>query len=59
MNDKWKPDKKVAGGALAIGVPGGVIVAWALGQFGLVVPPEVAAAIGSFVSAIAAYFLPN
>ena len=59
MNDKWKPDKKVAGGALGIGVPAGLIVTWILGEFGLVIPPEVAVAMGGFISTIAAYFLPS
>ena len=36
--------------ATAGGIPLGVIVAWVLGQFGLDVSPEVAAAFGGFFS---------
>jgi putative flippase GtrA len=54
------PDKKVSVGAAAIGVPGGVIIAWILSDLvGLTIPAEVASAMGSLISAIAAYFVPN
>ncbi len=54
------PDRKVAIGAGAIGLPLGVIIVWALQEFtGVVVPAEIGAAIGSLISAIAAYFVPN
>ncbi len=54
------PDRKVAIGAGAIGLPVGVIITWALQEFaGVVVPAEVGAAIGSLASVIAAYLLPN
>lgn len=53
------PDRKVSVGAVAIGVPAGIVAAWAIGLTGVVVPAEVAAAIGSLISAIAAYFVPN
>ena len=53
-----KPDRKVGLGT-AIGVPAGIIAAWAIGLTGVVVPPEVAAALGSFVTGFIAYFVPN
>ncbi len=54
------PDRKVAVGAGAIGLPVGVIVAWSIQEFtGVVVPAEVGAAIGSLASIMAAYFVPN
>ena len=54
-----KPDRKVGLGALAIGVPAGIILAWLIGLTGVEVPTEVAAAMGGIVSAIAAYIVPN
>ncbi|KKK85352.1 hypothetical protein LCGC14_2774150, partial [marine sediment metagenome] len=46
-----KPDRKVGLGALAIGVPTGIVLAWVIGLTGVVVPAEVAAAMGGIVSA--------
>ena len=54
-----KPERNVAVGALAIGIPAGIIVAWIIGLFGVEVPQEVAAAMGGIISAVAAYFVPN
>lgn len=56
---EWVPEQKVSIGAAAIGIPLGVVVAYIMEQFGLEVPPTVASAIGSLVSALAAYFVPN
>lgn len=55
----WKPDKKVGVGAGAIGIPAGIIIAWALTEFaGVDVPETVAVAFGGVVSFLAAYLLP-
>lgn len=54
-----RPETKIWAGAGAIGVPAGVIVAWLLGQFGIDMPPEVAAAVGSVVSMVSGYLVPN
>lgn len=56
---EWVPDRKVSVGAGAIGLPAGIIVTYVLQQMGLEVPAEVGAAIGSLLSAIAAYFVPS
>ena len=53
-----KPDRKVGLGVI-IGVPLGVIVAWGIGLTGVVVPPEVAAALGAFVTGVITYFVPS
>ena len=53
-----KPDRKVGLGT-TIGIPLGMIAAWAIGLTGVVVPPEVAAAIGATITGIIAYFIPN
>ncbi len=54
-----KPDRKIGLGALAIGVPTGIVLAWVIGLTGVEVPAEVAAAMGGIVSAVAAYFTSN
>ena len=54
-----KPDRKIGLGALAIGVPAGIVLAWAVGLTGIEVPAEVATAMGGLVSAVAAYFTRN
>jgi len=54
-----QPDRKVSVGAVAIGVPAGVIVAWLIGLTGVEVPPPVASAMGGLISAVVAYFVPN
>ncbi len=54
-----KPDRKIGLGALAIGVPVGIVLAWTVGLTGIDVPAEVATAMGGIVSAIAAYFIRN
>lgn len=57
---EWKPSRKVGGGALAIGVPAGVVIAWALTEFaGVNVGEPVAAAFGGLVSGICAYLIPE
>jgi len=48
------PTRKVARG-VAIGVPGAVIAVWIAKQFGLEMPPEVAAAFGGFISQLISY----
>lgn len=59
MSD-WTVDKKVGLGAGAIGVPAGVIIAWALTEFaGVDVPETVAVAFGGFISTLAAYLVPE
>ena len=55
----WTPDRKVSIGAGAIGVPLGIVVTFALQEFGIEVPAEVGAAIGSLLSTLAAYFVPS
>jgi len=55
----WVPDAKVSVGAAAIGLPVGIIIAFILGQFGIEVPGEVGAAIGTLASTVAAYFVPS
>ncbi len=54
-----KPDRKVGLGALAIGVPAGMILAWVVGLTGIEVPAEIATAMGGLVSAVDAYFISN
>lgn len=55
-----RPDRKVGLGAGAIGVPAGVVIAWALTEFaGVDVPETVATAFGGVVSFAAAYLLPE
>lgn len=54
-----RPDRKVLTGAVGIGIPSGVILAWAIGLTGIEVPAEVATAFGGLISAIAAYFVPQ
>ena len=54
-----KPDRKIGLGALGIGIPAGIVLAWAVGLTGIDVPAEVATAMGGLVSAIAAYFTRN
>ena len=48
-----KPDRKVA----AAGVAGSVttVVVWAAGQAGVVIPPEVAAAVATIIAFAAGY----
>jgi len=59
MNEKWKPERKV-GGAAAIGLPLGVITAWAfVAATGIEVPATVATAWGSLLTAVLAYVIPN
>ncbi len=55
---KLKPDRKVGLGT-TLGIPLGMIVAWAIGLTGVVVPPEIAAALGAVVTGLIAYFVPN
>ncbi len=52
------PDRKVGLGT-AIGLPIGMIVAWAVGLTGIVVPPEIGAAIGAVTTGVISYFVPN
>lgn len=54
----WKPERKI-GYAAAVGTPAGVILAWVIGLTGVVVPPEVAAALGALVAALVGYWVPN
>ncbi len=54
-----KPDRKIRRGALAVGIPAGMILAWAVGLTGIDVPAEIATAMGGLVSAVAAYFTSN
>ena len=53
-----KPDRKVGLGT-ALGIPAGIIAAWAVGLTGVVVPPEVAAAFGAVITGVIAYFVSN
>lgn len=46
---------KVAAGG-AIGTPLGVVLVWVLGQFGVEMPAEVAAALGTVVGAVVGWF---
>lgn len=55
------PTRKVTGGAI-IGIPGGIILVWVLEKFilppnAVPIPGEVASAMGSLLSVIAAYFV--
>ena len=52
------PDRKVGLGT-AVGVPLGIVAAWAIGLTGVVVPPEVAAALGAVATGVVSYFVPN
>ena len=54
-----KPDRKIGLGALAIGVPTGIVLAWVISLTGIEVPSEVASAMGGIVAAVAAYFTSN
>ena len=54
-----KPERSVAVGGLAIGIPAGILLAWVVGLFGIEVPAEVAVAMGGLISAIATHFVPN
>jgi ABC-type enterobactin transport system permease subunit len=61
MNDPLKPTRHampsnavLVGGT--VGAPTAVILAWILQTAGLVVPAEVAAALGAVVTAIVSYF---
>lgn len=59
-DNNWVPNRKVAVGAAGIGVPAGIVIAWALKEFfGIVMEQEVAAAMGSLISTFAAYWIPN
>ncbi len=55
MNPELKPQRKVTaaglGGAIAI------VAVWTAGQFGLEVPPEVAAAVSTIFSFVAGYLV--
>jgi putative flippase GtrA len=54
----WAPDRKVlAGGGL--GTSAAVIVSWLLRENGVDVPAEVSAAMGSLISILVAYLIPN
>ncbi len=53
-----KPDRKVGLGT-ALGIPLGMIAAWLIGLTGVVVPPEIAGAIGASITGVIAYFVPN
>lgn len=48
--------KTTATGGTSIG--GGVLIVWLLGQFGVEIPGEVAAAIAGLLALIIAYFVP-
>lgn len=50
------PTRKVRYGALN-GALIGIVAAWVLGEFGVVMPDEVAIAFGSIVAGIVAYFV--
>lgn len=52
------PSRKI-GSAAAIGVPLSIMVAWALGQLGVVMSPEVTAALGSLLTALVGYLVPD
>jgi len=51
------PNRKVTAGAGSGAAV--VILVWALGQFGVVMPPEIAAALTTIVSLFAGYFTPE
>lgn len=50
------PTRKVAQGT-GYGALLGVVIAWLLGQFGVDMPPEVAAALGALLNGLVAYFV--
>ena len=53
-----RPSTKVSAVAI-LGVPAAVIVAWLLGQFGVTMPPEVQAALGTLIGAVIGYLVPE
>ncbi len=57
MNKEKLPNKKVA----ATGISGGVsvIVIWIIGLFGIIVPPEIAAAFTVVVGGLVGYWTPE
>ena len=59
-NGGWIPSQKVGGGVV-VGTPYGIIVVWLLNAYLLPtpMPAEIAAAIGSVVGGLAAYFMPE
>jgi len=54
----YVPNRKIMA-AGAVGIPTAVILAWALAQFGISMPPEVSAALGSLISTLIGYLRPE
>ena len=52
-----KPNTKVQAGGFAGGLA--LLIVWGLGQCGVTVPPEAAAAIATVLSFAVAYFVPE
>lgn len=52
-----KPTAKVV--AATMGAPAAIILAWGLAQAGITMPSEVAAAVGSLLSSVLAYLMPD
>ena len=48
------PTRKIAAAA-GVGLPAAVLIAWALSRYEIAMPPEVAAALGSLLSAVIGY----
>ena len=59
---KWMPSRKVGGGVI-VGTPYGIVSVWLLQSYILPadkpMPAEIAAAIGSIIGGLAAYFMPG
>ena len=51
------PNKKVTAGSTGGAIT--VLIVWAAGQFGIEVPPEIAAVLTTLVSSLAGYFTPE
>ena len=52
------PSTKISAVAI-LGVPAAVIVAWLLAQFGISMPPEAQAALGTLIGAVIGYLMPE
>jgi hypothetical protein len=52
-----KRDGRQAIGSGVIGLPAGIVLVWVIQQFGVDVPPEVGAAIGSLLSGLLGFFV--
>jgi len=54
MKPAYTPNTKIIA-AGSIGLPASIILAWVLTQFGVTMPPEVAAAVGALLSTVIGY----